>query len=593
MNPHRVSLSPKHIITYETFVEARKRCIARSQAKVTGFLNDLTSSTSNCVLDSLPKTICYPLQNFLIRLLPGEQLGRFKEANIEQALMERLSCLLDPLTQHDTSVRTKGVRVDILTFFRRAIQEAEHTEAVTGFIARNVESFNRSISFCLNSESREVIEEACYTLCVVARILRFQMVPGLEELMAGLIRVVALLMVPWETYVEGYREAKERHTDLEIARAQTLPFHFPRVEFLYHEVGHRTLAVLYYTLADLLFACPSPRLLNFFECRIFRRKEMTRHLLFNILRAVVINLTDLQEEAEALQQKQAGRQDGQVSSSGRHRASSTKQWRRLPAYMYADCLRVFHDRNKANKSLIVDILSGLRNLAPERLPRYEDAILKAMEAFSGSAGGGSGGGSGCAIGGGGSGLGGVGGPGGGGGSMTGGGGLSLSQSTMFVETYQIGSTKQTLSQTTCTAQSGLFKKTPGQNVGVVEKPSDQQKFEGSTEAIMGELSKRSQGELGNTLGDIDSKAGGLSALTSGSKGSLFPSLIGVSEVTSPTVPVVEPQHSSETADSSSQSLSLSAKGKFNAKDLSRRSIIIPKVPELFNSPLGKRRIGRQ
>ncbi|VDQ00819.1 unnamed protein product [Trichobilharzia regenti] len=246
---------------------------------------------------------------------------------------------------------------------------------------------NECIASTLSTEHRDLIQEACYTVAYLARVYRFKMYDKIEVVIATLVRTLAVLLLPWENYVEQYREAKERHNDMELARGRSILFHYPQMQCSFSEASHRVIGCIYYTLGDLIFSLPSPKLICFFECRIFRRKEMTRTLLFTILHVIILNLSELRSEAEKLSSEEGTISVTEPSGGKKYQIHSEAMWNELPANLYSDIIRVYNDRNRTNKVMITEIMAMLRAEAPEKLPLFEEATLKALELYTGGSAG--------------------------------------------------------------------------------------------------------------------------------------------------------------------------------------------------------------
>ncbi|KAG5443850.1 hypothetical protein CSKR_202883 [Clonorchis sinensis] len=383
----------------EILREAEERYHRRAKEHFKKYLKDENEKMNNVILDSLPSVNGYPLSAFLSRMRGYTPLIRHGMTPLEKILEEKIADLSDmSQTSEDgynkLKVSSREKICAMRTICKLAVDEDDR-ERMGNWLANNAGLLNEAVAASLATECRDLLQELSIGISFLARQFRFRLYDKLELVIAGLVRSMAIVLVPWETYVEQFRDAKEHHNDLELARGRQLVFHHPRIEYQFHEANHRVLGCIYYTLGDLLFSCPSPKLIHFFECRIFRRKEMTRNFLFTILNVVVTNLSEIQSEAEQLAnvEKQpssvsiiAGRSVTPLMSR-RRKIYSEALWNELPANLYADIIRVYNDRNRANKVLINEIMAVLRSHAPDKLPMFEEATLKALEMYTGGGGG--------------------------------------------------------------------------------------------------------------------------------------------------------------------------------------------------------------
>lgn len=382
-------------IPNEILQEAEARHYKRSKEAFRNFMEKKCASSNNVILDNLPSINGLPLSAFLRRMHGFEPLTRHGLIPVHKILEEEVAKLMDTTYVSENGTSTPSVSsqdklMAIRTLCKLSVDPKDY-EKMAEWLVHNAGLLNEAIAASLSSECRDLLQELCVGIAFLARQFRFQLYDKLELVIAALVRAMAIALIPWESYVENFRDAKERHNDLELARGRQFIFHHPRMEYQFHETNHRVLGYIYYTLGDLLFSCPSPKLIHFFECRIFRRKEMTRNLLFIILHVVVINLPEIQSEAEEL--FNVGRQPSSVSvvpdrsltplMSRRGKIYSEAMWNELPANLYADIIRVYNDRNRANKVLINEIMAILRSQAPDKVPLFEEATLKALEMYSG------------------------------------------------------------------------------------------------------------------------------------------------------------------------------------------------------------------
>ncbi|VDN14747.1 unnamed protein product [Dibothriocephalus latus] len=244
--------------------------------------------------------------------------------------------------------------------------------------------FNNLLVTCLTAEQPEVAQEACLAFAYLARKFNNAMQGGMDNVINSLIRLLAVLMVPRDNQISVYRKALEQHADLQMIRATPQPFHFPRQSYDFTDVHHQLISCVYYTIADLLYNIPSPSLLVFFECRIFRRREMTRTLLFRILNSISQNISDLREHAESLEKPMPPKEDeAAFTAETARRAKIAEVWDRLPGRMYTEILRAYHDYNAMNKELILEIMEFLRASSRIKLAIFDEETIRALELYTG------------------------------------------------------------------------------------------------------------------------------------------------------------------------------------------------------------------
>nr|CDS18612.1 hypothetical protein EgrG_000640600 [Echinococcus granulosus] len=193
---------------------------------------------------------------------------------------------------------------------------------------------------------------------------------GAEVLIDTLIRLMSRALIPREKNITAYREARQIHEERESIKKSLVIFHPPPLTYNYCEISHRLIGVIYYTLADVLFSIPLPELIRFFTFRIFRRREMARLLLFQILDSLVTNLSEIQEEAEKLAAKAEvlGMYDENI-------------WRLLPSVLYMDILRAFSEINIANREYPNTVLNVLRAQATLKYPLMDEKTLANVQNY--------------------------------------------------------------------------------------------------------------------------------------------------------------------------------------------------------------------
>ncbi|CAH8870759.1 unnamed protein product [Trichobilharzia szidati] len=372
---------------------AVNRYLENEKNKLDKYLNEKYEKASNVIIESLPSITGLPLSAFLNRMLgvaPMVQPANMSIGNILDEICEKLS-IQDMEASETIRKTTYYEKISALRTLCQISANSDNHQAFEEWLSMHRGLMNECIANTLCTEHHDLIQEACYAVAYLARVYRFKMYDKIEVVIATLVRALAVLILPWENYIEQYREAKERHNDLELARGRSILFHYPQMQLSFSEAKHRVIGCIYYTLGDLIFSLPSPKLICFFECRIFRRREMTRTVLFTILHVVVLNLSELRSEAVRLSSEERPiritEPSGGPLTSKKYQIYNEAMWNELPANLYSDIIRAYNDRNRTNKVMITEIMAMLRAQAPEKLPLFEEATLKALELYTGGSAG--------------------------------------------------------------------------------------------------------------------------------------------------------------------------------------------------------------
>ncbi|BHF74427.1 hypothetical protein SprV_0501751300 [Sparganum proliferum] len=385
------SLLSESSITSQILRDANKRHSLHAKQIYKRYVNQICEGVTNHVLDYLPSVTGLPRSVFLSRLAAvGTYVSTKKEHILSR--IENILQMLSDFSGEEGSKRRTMAGVTEKAHGMRTIREIANTPEkltiLSEWMQKHSQEVISALVYCLNLEHEELAEEACFTAAFLARKFRLGMQAGSESLIAGLIRTMAIAMVPKENHIDAYREARERHNDLELIRGKPMPFHFPRQTYDFAEVHHRLIGVVYYTIADILNSIPLPKLYHFYECRIFRRKEMTRTLLFQILYVITLCLPELKEEAKIVDRREVPEGDkGAAAAEELRRAKVAQEWDDLPALLYTEILRAYEDNNLKNKDLILDIMEFCRLNAPVRLPIFEADAITALELYNARTGG--------------------------------------------------------------------------------------------------------------------------------------------------------------------------------------------------------------
>ncbi|VDL95214.1 unnamed protein product [Schistocephalus solidus] len=353
------------------------------------YLQESAAVATNPLLDSLASISGMPQHTFLGHMSAIGSYSTTKKINIDDKLRRMLHTISGFSFDGDRGSE-EGPRATVVEkcLTLRELCELANSQRffppMRDWMEKHSTRFNQLLTTCLTAEQPEVAQEACLAIAYLARKFNNAMLGGMEQVISSLVRLLAILMVPRENQITVYRKALEQHADLQLIRATPQPFHFPRQSYSFTDVHHHLISCVYYTIADLLYNIPNPSLLVFFECRIFRRREMTRTLLFRILSSVSQNISELREQAESLEEPMPPKENEEAfTAETARRAKISEVWDRLPARMYTEILRVYHDFNAINKELILEIMEFLKASSPIKLAIFGDETIRALEIYTG------------------------------------------------------------------------------------------------------------------------------------------------------------------------------------------------------------------
>lgn len=370
----------------ELFSVANEKHRSRSEQGYESYLNEIFPGITNPVLDSLSTVNGFNRNAYLNRIASVSPFINVHALNLRMEIEKVMATIgtatqMEDVEKHAASISAKyeGFR-----FLCEIAASDQYVEVLRTWVHDNPKQIPEMIVHNLTFDQYSIAIEACITIAYLVRRLHFNLLESMDLIIAAMVRMIAIAMVPLESYVASHHQATEKHADLEMVRNRTIPFHFVKFQPSFSEIYHRLVCVLYFSIADILFNVPCPKLIHFFECRIFRRKEMTRTILFNILHSVTINLPELRFEAERLsnlateQPRELFQAINTQTPAGNFNASV---WDDLPANMYIELMRVYNDQNAINNELITSMFTLLKVHAPIKLPIFEDVALATLKLF--------------------------------------------------------------------------------------------------------------------------------------------------------------------------------------------------------------------
>lgn len=374
------------VISPEIIKKSIIKCNEETRINIQEYLHNKYSNISNIILDNLPVINSgLSINEYLCRMM-GWNLD-FREPPNKQAMMIKLEQLCNKLMTVQSNQTSKlsidDIKEDV---FNKQIQKLRficqlalngrtNNHFVEWLNAKksNVILLNEALNSCLKNfnfvlqNKKDFLAETCYTIGVLARTFRLQIKYKIHLVLNSLIYLLAKLMNPYEQYTKQYREAidnrnlKNRHYTWTSSSLNLAQFRWN-----FNQNAHRLIGCIYFTLADLIHSCPIPNLIVLLARRSFKRKEMCRHLLFNILYTIVLKYDKLKEEAELLS-KSKSVQANPISNTNQ------QNWNNLPGNLYMNLLRVYNESNHINKYLILEMLSMLKSQAWEKLPTFEES----------------------------------------------------------------------------------------------------------------------------------------------------------------------------------------------------------------------------
>ncbi|KAM7539106.1 hypothetical protein Aperf_G00000054811 [Anoplocephala perfoliata] len=404
-------------IPAEIMREAKARVEENSKTAFNKFLQHLERPLLHPVLASLPSITGLPRSVYLCRLNSiGEFIPGQRKVSTVSVIEENLNVITEFIDegQIDNASRHSGMvkRIEALRQLCELANSIPQVKDFEEWARRHSTQLHNAFIYCLNIENPLVIEETAVTISFLARKLHFALLKSAETLITAMVAVLAIAMTPTETHVEALRRALDFHQEMEITKARSLAFHFPRQNYEFSEPKFRIIGYIYYALADFLYNVPYPFLIHYFQCRILRRKEMTRRYLFRILYAIIENLSDLEDFAmkhcpkvekpkvpieeerapptkpifnplvnTATQQKPVEKKNEAKSDSLMYKPDiyRKEQWENLPAKLYIEMFRAFKDRNPDNQNIIANILTELKSISHVKLPTIDLSTANKLE----------------------------------------------------------------------------------------------------------------------------------------------------------------------------------------------------------------------
>ncbi|VDM31546.1 unnamed protein product [Hydatigera taeniaeformis] len=402
------------LIPLDIMLKAKERSMARSKEGLRDFCLSLEQPQMHSVLDCLPCVVGLPRNVFLNRLASiGECVSKCRKVatvSIIETNIDAISDFIDEGAAASISKRVETVkRVEALRQLCELANTPRRLKDFDEWVKHHTTQLHNALIFCLNAENPVIVEEASLTIAFLARKLHFSLLKAAETLITAMVTAIAVAMAPTESHVEQMRKALDFHAEMEISKGRTLDFHFPRLNYEFVEPKFRPIGYVYYAIADFLYNVPHPFLIHYFQCRILRRKEMTRKHLFKILFALIENMGELEEFAKKhcprvekpkpqIVEKpppNTGIFKPTTPSSGFPKQSSVRQgatdeaegesetwiykpevyrreqWETLPSKLYVEMLRAYHDRNAENRNIIANIMAVLRSIAHVKLPALD------------------------------------------------------------------------------------------------------------------------------------------------------------------------------------------------------------------------------
>lgn len=403
-------------IPAEIMREAKARAEERNKASFKEFLQDQEQSKMHSVLGSLPSVTGLPRSVYLCRLCSiGEFIPGQRKVSTISLIEGNLSVLTEFIDgKQTTNVSRHSGTIKRIEALRQLCELANSTRRAKDFeewAGRHSTQLHNAFIYCLNIENPIIVEETAVAISFLARKLHFALLKSADTLITAMVAVLAVAMTPTETHVEALRRALDFHQEMEITKTRSLTFHFPRQNYEFSEPKFRIIGYIYYALADFLYNVPHPFLIHYFQCRILRRKEMTRRLLFRILYAIVENLADLEDFAmkhcpkvekprappevrappikgifnpflsTATQQKSPEKDNEAESDTVMYKPDiyRKEQWENLPAKLYVEMFRAFKDRNPENQNIIANILTELKSISHVKLPTIDLTTANRLE----------------------------------------------------------------------------------------------------------------------------------------------------------------------------------------------------------------------
>nr|CDS29819.1 conserved hypothetical protein [Hymenolepis microstoma] len=372
-----------------------------TKATFAAFLQNLEQPLIHPVLRSLSSVAGLPCSTFLCRLTAiSEYNSGTHKVNTVAIIKENLTILADPDIQSPSKMVNSEKHISALRQLSELANTVGYAQDFEEWSMNNATELHDALISCLNSENPLIIEETAVTISFLARNLHFALLRSAETLITAMVAALAVAMTPTENHTESYRKAVELHKEFLVTKSTQLTFHYPRQDYDFYEPRFRVIGYIYYALADFLCNVPHPFLIHYFQCRILRRKEVTRTHLFRIIYAIVKNLTELEEFAKNIcprLEKAQDKSDGQtlpVNRTVNEVASSTfqprtteknntespenstselefyqrDQWSSLPSKLYLEMLRISQEGNQENVNLISNIMAELQSISPIKLP---------------------------------------------------------------------------------------------------------------------------------------------------------------------------------------------------------------------------------
>lgn len=362
--------------------EAKRLQALKSKQEFKSFVDGVLEKGTNPLLNSLITVSGCTRDVFLQRLTAQAEFEHVTNKTLDTIIQETISELSNlSKTENDyvfgPTKPTNCRRYDLFRVLCEIASTSEHRPIFVEWCRNNSGSLCEMIVENLSLENPGVSIEACVCIASLARILRYSLFKGIELVIAAMIRIISIAMLPLESHISAFRAAQEVFTDAQILSTKPLTFHFAPLSLNFQECKFKLIGFCYFTTADLIWSIPHPKIIHFFQCRILRRKEITRLHLLQILASVVECLPELRREAAKVTAEYAPEPEKQFLDE-HNTLYDQDSWKNLPVTMYAELLRIYNDPNMRNEGLIRGMLPVLKAHSGVNLPISKKEVLKTL-----------------------------------------------------------------------------------------------------------------------------------------------------------------------------------------------------------------------
>ncbi|VDD74490.1 unnamed protein product [Mesocestoides corti] len=349
--------------------EARQVHSIKARSDFRAFTKRVQKQANNAILDHLWSVDGFPLSAFLSRVGLVPKFTSSRQESTFKLIEEALHKLNGDLTNGRKTTLTE--KAGCLSTLCKLAATEEMDREFSDWMRYNSARLNGAVSTCLILECQDVAQEACFALAYLARKFHFLMKPGIGNVFESLMHLMDRAMSPRQRNFDAFWEAKRRHEDGQVYKILRTTFHPPPPRYCYSEIYYRLVGVIYYTVADLLYNIPHPDLINFFVSRISRHHDLTRQLFFQILDAVVINLSEMQEEAQNF--------DTLSTDDPQDEMYNENLWRQLPILLYINVLKTSNETYIVDSEVPDTILNILGSKLTRMNPFFDEKILQMLD----------------------------------------------------------------------------------------------------------------------------------------------------------------------------------------------------------------------